>query len=101
MVVERLGLLAGAEAQSALDTIRTDILGRLASLLPTMSGPITPSTLLGALLGTDTYAVDRIGYTAEFVDEGLRILSPDREIVPSADQVPWIRSVIVTEEEQT
>jgi len=101
VVVERLGLLAGAEAQSALDTIRTDILGRLASLLPTMSGPITPSTLLGALLGTDTYAVDRIGYTAEFVDEGLRILSPDREIVPSADQVPWIRSVIVTEEEQT
>lgn len=101
VVVERLGLLAGAEAQSALDTIRTDILGRLAALLPTLAGPITPATLLGGLLGTDTYDVDRIGYTAEFLDEGLRILSPDREIDPAADQVPWIRSVIVTEEEQT
>ncbi len=100
VVVERLGLLAGAEAQSALDTVRTDIMSRLAALLPTMTGPITPATLLGALLGTDTYAVERIGYTAEFVDEGLRILSPDREINPAADQVPWIRSVIVTEEEQ-
>jgi len=100
VVVERLGLLAGAEAQSALDTIRTDVMGRLASLLPTLTGSITPATLLGALLGTDTYAVERIGYTAEFVDEGLRILSPDREINPAADQVPWIRSVIVTEEEQ-
>ena len=56
--------------------------------------------LLGKLTDTDTYAVDQLSYTAEFLDEGLRILSPNKEIEPAADQVPWVRSVAVTDSEQ-
>jgi uncharacterized phage protein gp47/JayE len=99
IAVERKGLAASTDAAQALDAVRTDVIARLNAVLPTLASAITPSTLLGALTDTDTYSVDELGYVAEFLDEGLRILSPNREIQPSADQVPWVRTVIVTDSE--
>jgi hypothetical protein len=39
--------------------------------------------------------VDRVSYTAEFVDEGLRVLSQNVEITAAADQQLWLRSIVV------
>ena len=98
--MERKGLAATTDAATALDVIRTDVANRLDALLPTLAQAIRPDVLLGKLSDTDTYAVDQLSYTAEFLDEGLRILSPNKEIEPAADQVPWVRSVAVTDSEQ-
>ena len=100
VAVERKGLAATTDAATALDVIRTDVANRLNALLPTLAQAIRPDVLLGQLSDTDTYAVDQLSYTAEFLDEGLRILSPNKEIEPAADQVPWVRSVAVTDSEQ-
>jgi len=99
--VERKGLAATADPAAALEDARTDILRRLNDLLRSLSGPINQSTLLGGLADTETYAVHDLNYTSEFVDEGLRVTAANKEIEPSADQQPWIRSVAVTESVQT
>jgi uncharacterized phage protein gp47/JayE len=98
VVVERRGLSAGRDAASALENARTDILRRLAEGLRTLAAPVNQANLAGILPDTEDYSVSAISYTAEFVDEGLRITSANREIVPAPDQQPWIRSVVVTEE---
>jgi hypothetical protein len=36
-----------------------------------------------------------VSYTAEFVDEGLRILSPNIEIQAASDQQLWLRGITV------
>ena len=64
--------------------------------------PSTPPALLGALPDTDRYPVDQLSYTAEFVDEGLRILSPERRDRPRRPtRCCGCARSIVTEEEQT
>jgi uncharacterized phage protein gp47/JayE len=102
VAVERKGTAAGTDGASALSEIKTDVEARLTALLPTLpaSNPITAAGLQGALVNTATYNVDDLSYTAEFMDEGLRILSPNMEITPSADQVPWVRSVQVRDSER-
>jgi len=101
VAVERRGLAAARDVASALEDARTDILRRLTDALRTLAAPITPAALRGALTDTESYSVQDLGYTAEFVEEGLRIISPDRTIIPGPDQQPWIRRVEVTELEQT
>lgn len=97
VAVERKGLAATRDASTAIDEIRTDISGRLNAQLPALTGSVTPGVLQGALPDTETYKVDSLSYTAEFVDEGLQVRTPNREITPEADQVPWVRSVNVNE----
>ena len=99
--VERLGLAATADARSALETIRGDLVNRIRAFV---EGPdlveITPEALVGALAPTDTYAVEQASYSAEFVDEGLRIVSQNQTIRPGPDQQAWVRGVTVIEETQ-
>jgi len=82
-----------------------DIHERLTTLLPTLapSAPpgtppppftITPSLLLGALTATETYEVTSIDYTAEFVDEGLRVSKSNVTITLQPDQVVGVRRVV-------
>jgi len=100
VLVERRGLAAGRDAAAALEDARTDVLRRLVEGLRALGAPINQASLRGILTDTEDYAVEELSYTAEFVDEGLRITSANREIVPAPDQQPWIRSVVVTERVQ-
>jgi len=59
----------------------------------TDSFAITQSDLLGLLPDTETYQVDELSYTAEFVDEGLRVSKANVTITPGPDQVVQIRGV--------
>ena len=45
--------------------------------------------------------VEELAYTAEFLDEGLRITATNKEIQPGDDQEPWVRAVNVTEAVQS
>ena len=101
VVVERRGLGATADPAQALEDARSDILNRLQTLLAGITTPITPAALVGALPDTATYSVQQLAYTAEFVDEGLRISAPNKEIQPADDQQPFVRTVNVTEQVQT
>ena len=101
VVVERRGLGATADPAQALEDARSDILSRLQTLLAGITTPITPAALVGALPDTATYSVQQLAYTAEFVDEGLRISAPNKEIQPADDQQPFVRTVNVTEQVQT
>jgi uncharacterized phage protein gp47/JayE len=94
--VERKGLAAIADADTALATIRDDLKSRLQAQVAT-GDAITSAALLGALPGTDTYAVQNLVYLAEFLEEGLRVTQQNPEFQPTPDQQAWIRSVQVTE----
>jgi hypothetical protein len=99
--IERKGLASTQDPAQALEDARTDILSRLQVLL---AGPLTQidqATLLGALPDTATYSVQELSYTAEFMDEGLRISASNKEITPADDQQAWVRTVNVTEQVQT
>jgi uncharacterized phage protein gp47/JayE len=97
VTVERKGLLAGADRATALhdieDSLKTVILG----VLPHLADGITATKLLDKIPSTADYEVESVSYVAEFVEEGLRLTKQDLVITPAADQVPWIRTVTVTE----
>ncbi len=99
--VQRKGSAATSDAGSALAGIRDDIQRRLTDRLATLgeAETITVALFQGTLTGADDYEVHSSGvhYTAEFVQEGLRVLVADPEIVPSANQAPVVRAVAVTE----
>jgi uncharacterized phage protein gp47/JayE len=95
--VERRGLAQSGDPAAARANAREDIARLLADRLATHTGTIDQATLKGALPDTATYAVKELSYTAEFVDEGLRISIPNRAIEPTADQQPWLRDVTVRE----
>lgn len=100
VVAERKGLLAATETSAAVETVRREVSARLTDGIRSVAEPITPAILTGMLPSTDTYDIDAVSYVAEFLDEGLRVLRSDATIMPGPDQVPWIRSVTVTEREQ-
>jgi uncharacterized phage protein gp47/JayE len=102
--VERKGLAAIADADTALSTIRDDVTQRLKAKIATLIGTnaaITNAALLGALPDTDTYAVQSLVYLAEFLEEGLHVTQQNPEFTPTADQQAWIRSVQVTEQSRS
>lgn len=100
VTIERRGMAAAADPAQALANARDDISARLASVLPTIAGVIDQPTLLGLLDPTEDYVVEDLHYTAEFIDEGLRVVEPDRHIDPTDQEQPWLRSVAVTEATQ-
>lgn len=97
ITIERLGLLAAADRETALHDVQVVLAALLPTVVPSLAEGITPAKLAGAIPDTATYRVETVSYLAEFVDEGLRITRADLEIRPGADQVPWIRTVFVTE----
>jgi serine/threonine protein kinase len=97
VTVERKGLAAAADRATALHDIEGALQSVIPSVLPQLTDGITVAKLLASLPATDTYEVESVSYVAEFVDEGLRITKQDLEISPASDQVPWIRTVTVTE----
>ena len=99
VTVERKGLTAGADRATALHDIQIALQSVIPGVLPQLTEGITTEKLLSKIPATDTYEVESVSYGAEFVDEGLRIVKQDLEITPSADQVPWIRTVTVTEKD--
>jgi uncharacterized phage protein gp47/JayE len=101
VVVQRKGLAATADPAQALEDARADILNRLQTLLGGAPATISQAALLGALPDTATYSVQELAYTAEFLDEGLRITAQNKEIQPADDQQAWVRTVSVTEAVQT
>ena len=92
--VELLGLAQLAPLDSAIATIHDDVAAKLQAVLGG-SAAISTSTLLGAVPDTDTYSVKALSYTAEFLEEGLRITRESPEFTPTPDQQAWIRSVNV------
>jgi uncharacterized phage protein gp47/JayE len=92
--VELLGLATLAPLDSAVATIRDDVTQRLQAVVAG-GGTISTATLLGAVPDTDTYSVKAISYTAEFLEEGLRVTQESPEFTPTADQQAWIRNVQV------
>ena len=101
VAIERKGLAATQDPTQALEDARSDIVNRLQGLLASAPGRIDQPTLLGALPDTATYSVQELSYTAEFMDEGLRISAVNKEITPADDQQAWVRAVNVTEQVQT
>jgi uncharacterized phage protein gp47/JayE len=98
--IERRGLAAALDPTQALANARDNISNRLATMLPTLAGVIDQPVLFGLLDPTEDYVVEELHYTAEFIDEGLRVVGQDRPIDPTDEEQPWLRSVIVTEATQ-
>jgi uncharacterized phage protein gp47/JayE len=99
--VERLGLAVIADRTTALAQIHDDLVLRLQAQLAS-GGTISNATLLGAVhTDTDTYSVKQLSYTAEFLDEGLRVTKQDPQFEPTPDQQAWIRNVTVDETSET
>ena len=107
--VERRGLAAALDPKTALanarDTISTQLAHGLPGLLTSTVAPelprIRPEALRGVLADTEDFVVEELHYTAEFLDEGLRVVSADRAFTPTPDEQPWLRSVVVVEGTQS
>jgi hypothetical protein len=100
VAVERLGMALATDPAKALADARDDIAARLADGLATLTTVDQPG-LLGLVAGpTEDYRVEDLHYTAELVDEGLRVVVPDRAVDLSDAEQPWIRSILVTEATQ-
>lgn len=97
--VERKGLAAAQDRATALHDIEVELQSVLPAVLPQLTDGITVAKLLARIPATATYEVESVTYHAEYVDEGLRILTQDLEISPASDQVPWIRTVVATEKD--
>jgi hypothetical protein len=96
VTVTLLGTATLGDKQAALAEISADIQGRLATAMATVQSPITAASFLGVLTDTPTYHVTGLTYRVEYVAEGLRVATADAQVVPTSDQVLWIRSVQVT-----
>jgi len=95
--VQRLGLAAGGDAEGTLAAIRDEIVAALTAFAAAATGTITP-TALQAVLGSPNYTVVRpLRYTAELVDDGLRILRENAPLPLDPEQQLWIRTVNVVE----
>jgi uncharacterized phage protein gp47/JayE len=99
--VERKGLAVIADRDTALGEIHNDVALRLQTQVAA-GGTISNATLFGSLqTDTDTYSVKELTYTAEFLDEGLRVTKENPQFEPTSDQQAWVRTVAVTESSET
>ena len=95
VIVERIGPGLDVEETVELANTTADVQSRIVDFFATLSGPLTIGALDTFLTDTDRYRVDRVSYNAEFVDEGLRIISPNIEIQAASDQQLWLRGITV------
>jgi uncharacterized phage protein gp47/JayE len=99
--VERKGLAVIADRNTALGEIHNDVVLRLQTQVAA-GGTISNATLFGSVqTDTDTYSVKELSYTAEFLDEGLRVTRENPQFEPTSDQQAWVRTVTVTESSET
>jgi uncharacterized phage protein gp47/JayE len=85
-------------ATATLDNVREEIGSLLTADLPKLP-KVTADALRKTLdpSNAKTYQrLDDLGYRAEFLDEGLRVVARNKEIAPSDGQQLWIREVLVT-----
>jgi uncharacterized phage protein gp47/JayE len=95
VVVERIGDGLDVEESVELANTKADVQTRIVDFFAHLSGALTIGGLDAFLTDTDRYRVDRVAYSAEFVDEGLRILAPNVEIQAASDQQLWLRTITV------
>jgi hypothetical protein len=99
--VERKGLAVIADRDTALGEIHNDVVLRLQAQVAA-GGTVSNATLFGAVqTDTDTYSVKELSYTAEFLDEGLRVTRENPQFEPTSDQQAWVRAVSVNETSET
>ena len=99
--VQRLGLAAASDRNSMLAAARDHIAGRLTLFVNGAGRPatITADVLRGALTATADYRVKALSYTAELLEQGLRLLKENVPLTPAPEQQLWIRTLSVTEQE--
>ncbi len=97
--VELFDLAATADAAGSMAAVSADIAARLTEALQVAPDTVTPAVLLGLLPETDDYRVEKVTYTAEFLEEGLRVELDDVTIDLTADQQPWVRGVTAIPEQ--
>ncbi|HET6986481.1 MAG TPA: baseplate J/gp47 family protein, partial [Kribbella sp.] len=97
VVVERRGLAASGEPETALGAARADIERRLVEALALTPPVLTPAALLGMLDPTADYAVEELSYRVELIDEGVRVTASNVTVPLGPAQQVWVRSVVVTE----
>ncbi len=95
--VELFDLAATEDPASILATVASDVGDRLTAALQVAPDTVTPEVLMGLLPDTEDYAVEAISYTAELLEEGLRVELPNVTIDLTADQQPWVRKVTAKE----
>jgi uncharacterized phage protein gp47/JayE len=95
--VELFDLAATEDPASILATVASDIAARLTAALQVAPDGVTPEVLMGLLPDTEDYAVEALSYTAELLEEGLRVELPNVTIDLTADQQPWVRKVTAKE----
>lgn len=99
--IERKGLAVIADRDTALGEIHNDVVLRLQAQVAA-GGTVSNATLFGAVqTDTDTYSVKELSYTAEFLDEGLRVTRENPQFEPTSDQQAWVRNVNVNETSET
>jgi len=101
VVIERRGLAASGEAETMLKAARADIERRLVAALTLTPPRLSPAVLLGFLGPTPDYAVDRLSYRVELLDEGVRVVAADVTVPLGPAQQVWVRSATVTETQVT
>lgn len=97
VVVEALGAARDVDPATELADTTTDLSTRITSYLRGLTEPLTIAGLSNHLTPTSRYEVERVSYSAEFVDEGLRVLSQNIEITAAADQQLWVRQLKVSQ----
>ena len=101
--IERLGVAATQNRAVALAAARDHIATRLTAFAalppepPATVKTVTPAIVLSHLTDTESYHVNSLSYTAEFLDDGLRILRPDVTIALDPEQQLWFRAINLVE----
>jgi hypothetical protein len=78
--------------------VRDEIVGLLDAAWPSLDS-VTADALQKALdprKAKKYRRLDNVQYRAEFLDEGLRVVAVNKEIVPADGQQVWLRQVLVT-----
>jgi len=101
VTVERRGLAASEQPATALAAAKSDIERRLVEAFQVTPPQVSTSVILGLLDPTDDYAVEKVSYRVELLDEGVRVSDTDVPVPVGPAQQIWVRSVAVTEETVT
>lgn len=80
-----------------LETARVQIMAELQDALATLSGPLTPATMLPKIDATEYYAATAITYKVEYVEAGVVLMEPSPELTLQELERPWIRTLSTRE----
>lgn len=87
---------------TVLAAIKSEVTQKLADIVAapglTMITKTSLEASLVAVTGTGNYTVDSVSYTAEQIEDGLRVRKSDEELTLDSDQQPWVRGVNIVED---